>query len=518
MKKKMLYGYNLQSIEKEDNNLIDPKNYNTDEEVTEEFYDILGDENKKRKKRKKKKNHLFTVLIVILIVFGVGGLGFLAYVKVFFTAERFLDDSVKDFSTTISEIFAANNEGTTIDINEPYQVVGSLNFTSNVAEYEEFTNLDFTFDTYLDINNETAYYDVAILNGENSIYTEEIYYNKDIAYLNIPNIFSSVLTTTIDEPIFDENDHLTFDIDEYGSIITNCFSYIIDTLKLSEMSTINKGLTNIYQYEINEENRGIITDKLMELFVNDNLLNTFLSQIMGENWQDNIEDIAPMTISFEVNVFTKKIVGFTWDTTVTTYTGSWINDNKFRISDTTGDYTDIDMYEDSFSITSIVDNKEYWQISGTSSENTAELNFITPSFTLKITSTLGSDNKATLNVKFDYDTIVVDFVMTNITSTNNINSTGNITLDISGTTIGIDFAYDINAFVEVPIKIYDNCISTSDLTEDDYNEIAENINGFINNLPENPVIDLISLFLINDEDYFYSETYVGGDIFTESTV
>ena len=225
-----------------------------------------------------------------------------------------------------------------------------------------------------------------------------------------------------------------------------------------------------------------------------------------------------MTISFEVNVFTKKIVGFTWDTTVTTYTGSWINDNKFRISDTTGDYTDIDMYEDSFSITSIVDNKEYWQISGTSSENTAELNFITPSFTLKITSTLGSDNKATLNVKFDYDTIVVDLVMTNITSTNNINSTGNITLDISGTTIGIDFAYDINAFVEVPIKIYDNCISTSDLTEDDYNEIAENINGFINNLPENPVIDLISLFLINDEDYFYSETYVGGDIFTESTV
>ena len=86
--------------------------------------------------------------------------------------------------------------------------------------------------------------------------------------------FSSVLTTTIDEPIFDEDDYLTYDIDEYGSIITNCFSYVIDTLKLSETSTINKGLTNIYQYEINEENRGIITDKLMELFVNDNFNNS----------------------------------------------------------------------------------------------------------------------------------------------------------------------------------------------------------------------------------------------------
>ena len=40
MKKKMVYGYNLQSIEKEDNNLIGAKNYNTDEEVAEEFYDI----------------------------------------------------------------------------------------------------------------------------------------------------------------------------------------------------------------------------------------------------------------------------------------------------------------------------------------------------------------------------------------------------------------------------------------------------------------------------------------------
>ena len=367
--RKDLFGYAKQNIERE-NNSLNYENYQ-ENTIDEEFYDIFEDDHKKRKKRNspkpKSKKKIMPFLIVILLILAIGIGGSFAYVKFFFTAEKFLDNTSQDFNTWITNMLASDTtvpaEIADYDFNNPFQITGNLQFTSNVAAYQDFSNLVLNYDAYLDNNGEKSYFDLDIINGEETMFNAEIYNDKNTSYLNVPTIYSNVIQSSSDESPFGVTFDATLEFNDYSALLTKYITYIAEALKESTITTTNKGLTVVYSYEINDTNSQSVTDKLVSLISNDAISNAFIAQSEGENWQESLSNIANMTISIEVNVITKKIVSFNWQTEINNYHGEWINENKFRITDTSGDYTDIDIYENRLSMTSTIDNEIYWQIS-----------------------------------------------------------------------------------------------------------------------------------------------------------
>ena len=179
MKKNKLYGYDVQKIERVKVNEVANVKSDEDFEMTGEFYDILGDE--KKKKKGKKKSHVFTILIIFLVIFGIGGLGFFAYIKVYFTADRFLDNIAKDYNAYIENLnINANYEPYNLD--EGYELSGEFNFTSNMPIYENLNTLNFIYDTYFDFSEEKAYYDLALEHDSEVLLNGEMYIDKTNFY------------------------------------------------------------------------------------------------------------------------------------------------------------------------------------------------------------------------------------------------------------------------------------------------------------------------------------------------
>lgn len=514
--RKDLFGYAKQDIERETDFDYD----NKETAIDEEFYDIFEDDHKKRKKRNisksgsKKKIMPFLIVILLIIAIGVGGS--FAYVKFFFTAEKFLDNTSKDFNTWITNMLASDTtipaEITNYDLNNPFQITGDLQFTSNVAAYQDFNNLVFNYDAYLDNNGEKLYLDLDVLNGEENMFAAEIYSDKNISYFNIPTIYSNVIQSSSDESPFEVTFDASLEFNDYSALLTKYITYITEALKESTITTTNKGLTVIYSYEINDKNSKNVTDKLIDLISADALLKAFIIEQNDENWQESLSNIHNMTISIEVNVITKEIVTFNWKTETDNYHGKWINENKFRITDTIGDYVDIDIYENRLSMTSTIDNEIYWQISLERSGDSLKFHYIDPITKIELVDTY-TGNKETLTGTLEYDGLKVNFELNGSIEDKTIKYIGNATLDIEGSTIGLEYTMDVNLDVVVPIKIYDDFVAEEDLTEDDYNEMATNINELITNIPDNPLDDLISLFFIDE-----NETYIGDDTIIESTI
>ena len=160
--RKDLFGYAKQDIERETDFDYD----NNETAIDEEFYDIFEDDHKKRKKhniskpKAKKKTIPFLICIFLILVIAIGGS--FAYVKFFFTAEKFLDNTSQDFNTWIAKMLASDTtvptEIVNYDLNNSFQITGDLQFTSNVAAYQDFSNLVFNYDAYLDNNGEKLYY------------------------------------------------------------------------------------------------------------------------------------------------------------------------------------------------------------------------------------------------------------------------------------------------------------------------------------------------------------------------
>ena len=504
---KNLYGYTKQDIVNSINDELDIDKYTKINDNTEEYYDILADE-KKKKTKKKAKNHIFKFLIIILIILGIGGLGSYAYVKIYFTAEKFLDDSAQNFNNWLTETFTISNSKSDVfefDLaNNPWQLEGNIGFTSNVATYEEFANLDFNFNAYSDINKSLEYLTLDILNNETSLFNGEIYIDKTIEYLNIPSIYPSAIYSTMEEDPFldmqNPQDYagIVMNFQSYFDIATKYINYIATALKESKITTTNKGLTVLYEYVINDSNKENINTKLNSLVAEDPLLSAYMKNNNGEDWQ-NSNTLSNMNISFEVNVITGKIVTFNVTTEDNTYRGEVINDNKFRIANNSGEYLDIDTYKNRLNVTLNSNGTTTEQINIECNDNVITMKYIDAKDKMEL-SLAEEDTTSKFTLVMESDGVSVTFNNASTISAENITYNGNVVLDMDGTNIGLEYDASINMGIDVPIKLYENAKSVDDLTEDDYNLISNNLNTFINSIPDSPLYQIISLFLTTDEE------------------
>ena len=70
------------------------------------------------------------------------------------------------------------------------------------------------------------------------------------------------------------------------------------------------------------------------------------------------------------------------------------------------------------------------------------------------------------------------------TQNDKINASGSINIEYAGATLGIEFDTSATFGVSVPIKKYDDYVDVDKLTEEEANEIADGLNEFLNNLPD----------------------------------
>lgn len=214
-----------------------------------------------------------------------------------------------------------------------------------------------------------------------------------------------------------------------------------------------------------------------------------------------------MNISFEVNVITGKIVTFNVTTKDNTYNGEVINDNKFRITDNSGEYLDIDTYKNRLNITLNSNGTTTEQINIECNDNVITIKYIDAEYKLEL-SLKEEDSTSKFNLVMESDGVSITFNNASTISTENITYNGNIILDMDGTNIGLEYDASINMGIDVPIKLYENAKSVDDLTEDDYNLISNNLNTFISSIPDSPLYQIISLFLVSDEEETNSESHI----------
>ena len=230
----------------------------------------------------------------------------------------------------------------------------------------------------------------------------------------------------------------------------------------------------------------------------DPLLSAYMKNNIGEDWQ-NSNTLSNMNISFEVNVITGKIVAFNVTTEDNTYRGEVINDNKFRITDNSGEYLDIDTYKNRLNITLNSNGTTTEQINIECNGNVITMKYIDAEDKMEL-SLAEEDTTSKFTLVMESDGVSVTFNNASTISAENITYNGNVVLDMDGTNIGLEYDASINMGIDVPIKLYENAKSVDDLTEDDYNLISNNLNTFINSIPDSPLYQIISLFLTTDEE------------------
>ena len=500
-----LYGYTKQNIAPKIAEIPKESKF-----ATQEYYSILDDEIKKvpkapkEKKKKRSSKVLLTVLIVILLVIAAGTLGSYAYTKIYLTAERFLDTSLdKMYNQTLLSLKSMPEDSLLIDYSKPYHVASNFNFTSNIAEYYDFTNFKFSLDEYLDINKNTLYYSLDIDNATSDFFAGEMYFKDNIVYYNSENIYNNSIYAKNDKSISEMLEDTTivnsiFPSGIYG-LINNFGEVIVDCLKESDIKTINKGLTVVYKYNINASNKKNIAQVINDFTSSDTFLNIFNTISKNDTPTVTPEDIPDINLTIEMNIITQKIVAINVDFDDDYIHGIRINDNKFRFTDSNNDYIDIEIYENEFTITTTIDEYTDSQFKIEKSDNTINCSLIIEGYTLKLNVEQIEENAQTIDLRLETADYILNVDYQTTIDDNSYSYTGNIGLDIAGSTLGIDFTSNITFGEEVPIKLYEDTISLEDLTEEDYNLIANNINTIINSLPDNPIIDFIALFMVESE-------------------
>ncbi len=488
MKRKLdLYGYTKQDI----------KMINDD---TEEYYDILADE--KKKKGKKPKKYFLGFLVILLIILGIGGVASYAYVKFYFTAEKFLDSSADKFNSWLKESLTISDKQNIYEFDftdGSWQFQGNLGFISNNMDYEEFTNLNIGFDMYTNIDESLEYISLNILNKEDEFFKGEYYIDKTIGYLNIPSIYPNAIYSELDENPFIEMQNssdyagLIMNYQSYIDIVKKYISYMTDALMESDITTINRGLTVLYEYDINDDNKTKVNEKLNSLLNNDVLIKNYLRNL------ENEIIIPNMKITFEVNVITRKIVGLNVISDDYTYNGEVINENKFRITDNMNNYLEIDTYKNRINITLTSNEEQVEQLTVLCNDNVITMNYTSKDEKIKLILT-EEDNDFLLSLIMEYEGVNFEINNTSSIIDENMAFKGSLEVDIDGNTMGISYDILCNKDVEVPIKLYENVVSVNDLTEEDYNIMSNNLNTLISSIPDSPIYQIISLLQIDIEN------------------
>lgn len=446
-----------------------------------------GEVNQNNNAQKKNNKKLFIIIgIVVAVIILLLVVSFI-YIKFKFTAPKFIDEKVEEFSATIDSMFSEYS----LNSLEDTYMSGDLTLNTSMEDLASLNGLTVNFDVGYSLSKEIIDLNLELLNGSDSIASGEIYIDDTAMYIDSSEIFNQVLYSTLEENPFgginSEEMQSLLDINNFKEFIKNFTKYIATALKEGEVNSSVTGLSAKYTYIINENNKEAFLNKLNELVDNDESMKNFL--MLLTNTDDvTFLDVPDMTLEVEVSVPSGDVKNFNFVMEDLKVSLNEISNDNYEL--TINDSTVIDVKTDGDNINLFYeDDLGLFDITFNNKDYTLDANIETNGQVIKVAIT--NSNANTKNTKIELDGTSMEGTAINLTidstvavkSNEESDTVGNITLtsDIAN----LELEYNVNTKVGkdlVSEKTFDDMKDINDLTSADENMINNNLMNILSEL------------------------------------
>ena len=446
-----------------------------------------GEVNQNNNAQKKSNKKLFIIIgIVVAVIILLLVVSFI-YIKFKFTAPKFIDEKVEEFSATIDSMFSEYS----LNSLEDTHMSGDLTLNTSMEDLASLNGLTVNFDVGYSLSKEIIDLNLELLNGSDSIASGEIYIDDTAMYIDSSEIFNQVLYSTLEENPFgdinSEEMQSLMDINNFKEFIKNFTKYIATALKEGEVNSSVSGLSAKYTYIINENNKEAFLNKLNELVDNDESMKYFL--MLLTNTDDvTFLDVPDMTLEVEVSVPSGDVKNFNFVMEDLKVSLNEISNDNYEL--TINDSTVIDVKTDGDNINLFYeDDLGLFDITFNNKDYTLDANIETNGQVIKVAIT--NSNANTKNTKIELDgtsmegtaiNLIIDSTVV-VKSNEESDTVGNITLtsDIAN----LELEYNVNTKVGkdlVSEKTFDDMKDINDLTSADENTINNNLINILSEL------------------------------------
>ena len=424
--------------------------------------------------KNRKKLFIIIGIVVGLIILVI--IAFFVYIKMGFTAEKYIDDKVEEITAFVDEMFMTNN----YNANNETLMNGELSINSSIEELATLNNLKVNFEVGTSLAKEIVDINFGLANNESN-YNANLYINNNRMYLDSADLYSTPLYMDLEESLFANINVEKMNLESYKNSIVNFVKYLGLALKESDMSSSISGLSAIYRYEINDSNKEAFAQKMNDLIEQDENMLDFLEMLGVIDATVSADSLSDMVFEVTVSILSGDLKGFTLT----------IDDSVMSLEETVKDKYDFKI-DDEVVLKVTVDGDNVNLVNADTNSGTFDITFNTKDYTMKtnfesegnvisLEITNESDNvkKVVMVLTSNNETAVVDMkvdLTVETVSNNEIRTSGSFVVSSNGEDINLDFTLNSqNGTDLVTEKTFTNAKDMNTLTPAEENEISNNL-------------------------------------------
>lgn len=441
--------------------------------------EVLPADNNVNNNNNKSRKKLFIIIGIIVGVIILAIIAIFVYIKVGFTASKYIDEKVDEITTFVNEVFAETNYNNSSDS----IVSGDVTINSNAEEMAALNDLKLNFEIGSSLTKE-----IVDINFGLEDYSANLYINNSRMYFDAKDIYSMPLYMDLEDNPFANLDTEDINIENYKKAIVNFVEYLGLALKEADMSSSIKGLNAVYKYEINDNNKEKFASKLNELIEQDQNMIDFLEMLGVSDTTVSADNLSNMVFEVTVSIPSGDLKGFTLA----------IEDSEISLVENSKNNFDLKIDNEVVAKVTVDGDNVTIKNTDTNTGN-FDITFNTKDYTMK-TSFESDGNIISLDITNASDTvknIAMELISNNETSKTTINldltvekisnsevkTTGSLAISSGEYSINLDFNLNSqNGSDLVKEKTFSGAKDMNTLTTVDENEISENLMNILGSI------------------------------------
>lgn len=441
--------------------------------------EVLPTDNNVNNNNNNSHKKLFIIIGIIVGVIILAIIAIFVYIKVGFTASKYIDEKVDEITTFVNEVFAETNYNNSSDS----IVSGDVTINSNAEDMAALNGLKLNFEIGSSLTKE-----IVDINFGLEDYSANLYINNSRMYFDAKDIYSTPLYMDLEDNPFANLDMEDINIENYKKAIVNFVEYLGLALKEADMSSSIKGLNAVYKYEINDNNKEKFASKLNELIEQDQNMIDFLKMLGVSDTTVSADNLSNMVFEVTVSIPSGDLKGFTLA----------IEDSEISLVENSKNNFDLKIDNEVVAKVTVDGDNVTIKNTDTNTGN-FDITFNTKDYTMK-TSFESDGNIISLDITNASDTvknIAMELISNNETSKTTINldltvekisdsevkSNGSLAISSGEYSINLDFNLNSqNGSDLVKEKTFSGAKDMNTLTTVDENEISENLMNILGSI------------------------------------
>ena len=482
---------------------------------------VGGGENNTDKPKSKKK--LFIIIGVIVGVVVLAIIATVVYINYNFTAPKYIEEKIEEFSSFVDNMFAGYN----YDPETDSVTSGDFQINTNMEELSMFNDTTFNFDFSFSSTKEIMDLNLELLKENDSLLNAEMYIDEANMYLVSEDLYPDALYSSLESNPFASIDTSGLQtIMDMQSFLKNFAKYLGTAIEETNVTTKISGLTAIYTYRVDDSNKEAFANKLNELIEEYADMVAFLETLNISTPIIDASTIADFSLEVVVKIPSGDLKSFDFTTSDLVISLDEVSKNNYdlkvneEVIDVTVNGDDVRLYyentEGTFDIT--YNTKDY----------TFKGIIEVTGYTFNLSVSNASDNVK--NIAFDFESDLndsevsmnVDITTTNVSDTQK-DTVGTISLVANGVSLNLDVNLSSNIGSDlVSEKKFNDAKDVNTLTVNDQNTIINNINDIFEKLGLENLLSSGSSeeqFLLTSQEvvnvaslYFTSQSLQGNEV------